>query len=165
LIILSYRTLFSIAILAAMSTAAPAMAQAPAGILECNVSASTGAVVTSTKLLACVFHPANGGPEFYDGSINTLGLDLGSTGPGRLQWAVAVAEAAPQQYPLAGTYTGATAGVTVGTGGDAHTLIGGNGNAVSLQPLSVSSQTGLDVTAGISSLTLTPANPPPPLHH
>ncbi len=165
MLILSHRTLFSMAIFASMSTTLPAIAQAPAGMLECNVSGGTGAVVTSTKLLACVFHPASGEPELYDGSIKTLGLDLGTTGPGRLQWAVAVAESAPQHFPLAGTYTGATAGVTIGAGADAHTLIGGNSNAVSLQPLSVSSQTGLDVTAGISSLTLTPANPPPPGHH
>jgi hypothetical protein len=34
-------------------------------------------------------------------------------------------------------------------------LLGGSGNTISLQPLSIQGQTGLNVAAGVASLTLT----------
>jgi len=140
----------------------PARAQTPAGVLECNVSGGTGAVVTSTKSLACTFKPVNGIPENYDGSLTTVGVDVGFTDAGRLTWAVAMADLSPRPFPLAGSYAGATAGLTVGGGVKANTLVGSNGIGISLQPLSVATQTGLDLSAGVGSLTLTPVLPPPP---
>jgi hypothetical protein len=131
-------------------------------MLECDVSGGVGAVVTSTKALYCTFHPVNGIPEDYQGSITTLGVDVGYTGAGHLQWAVAMADLSPRPFPLAGSYAGATAGVSVGSGAKANTLVGTNGIGISLQPLSVSTQTGLDLSAGVGSLTLTPVLPPPP---
>ena len=56
---------------------------------------------------------------------------------------------------LAGNYGGVTAGAAVGIGANAHALIGGANN-VTLQPLSVEGQTGLNVAAGVASLTLSP---------
>jgi hypothetical protein len=137
-------------------------AQTPAGMLECNVSGGVGAVVTSTKSLACTFTPVNGTPENYDGSLSTLGLDVGFTDSAHLSWAVAMADLSPRPFPLAGSYAGATAGVAVGPGAKANTLVGTNGIGISLQPLSVATQTGLDLSAGVGSLTLTPVLPPPP---
>ncbi len=163
---LTHRALFTAAILAGIAAALPAAAQAPvpapAGMLECNVSPSVGAVVTSGRALSCIYHPTNGGVEFYTGSITTVGVDLGVTGPGKLSWGVLIAAPTADPFPLAGTFTGATAGLTVVAGLDANSLVGGNGNTVSLQPLSVSTQTGVDITAGVSTLTLKAVVPPPP---
>ncbi len=164
--IFSQRPLFALAMFASAGFSAasghPALAQTPAGVLECNVSGGVGAVVTSTKSLACTFTPVNGIPENYDGSLSTLGVDIGFTDSGHLSWAVAMADLTPRPFPLAGSYAGATAGLTVGGGAKANTLVGSNGIGISLQPLSISTQTGLDVSAGIGSLTLTPVIPPPP---
>jgi hypothetical protein len=46
-----------------------------------------------------------------------------------------------------GTYLGATASATVGVGVGANVLIGGSGNTISLQPLSIEDNTGLNVAA------------------
>jgi hypothetical protein len=163
---LSHRTVFAAAILAStgaiLGSTQLASAQAPAGMLDCNVSPSVGAVVTSGRALSCVFNPVSGAPEFYTGTITTVGVDLGFTGPGKLSWGVAMAAPVTDPFPLAGTFTGATAGLTLFAGASANSLIGGNGNTVSLQPLSVSTQTGIDITAGIGTLTLTPVIPPAP---
>ena len=55
---------------------------------------------------------------------------------------------------LAGDYAGATASATVGVGVGANVLIGGSGRTISLQPLSVEGNTGLNVAAGIGAITL-----------
>jgi hypothetical protein len=56
---------------------------------------------------------------------------------------------------LAGTYAGATASATVGVGVGANVLVGGSGNSISLQPLSIEGNTGLNVAGGIAQMTLT----------
>ncbi len=159
---LTHRSLFAAAILAGIGASLPAMAQGPAGMLECNVSPSVGAIVTSGRALSCIFQPVSGPPQFYTGAITTLGVDIGFTNAGKLSWGVAIAAPSNDPFPLAGTFTGATAGVTLLAGADANSLVGGNGNTVSLQPISVSTQTGVDITAGIGTLTLSPVVPPPP---
>jgi hypothetical protein len=59
---------------------------------------------------------------------------------------------------LAGTYTGATGEATVGAGVGANVLVGGSNRTVSLQPLSVQGQAGLNVAAGVAELRLRPAH-------
>ena len=58
---------------------------------------------------------------------------------------------------LSGDYVGATAEATVGAGLGANALIGGSNRTVTLQPLSVQGQAGLNVAAGVAGLTLRPA--------
>jgi hypothetical protein len=58
---------------------------------------------------------------------------------------------------LAGTYAGGTASVTVGFGLGANGLVGGSFNSIVLQPLSIETNQGLNVAAGVASLTLEPA--------
>ncbi len=130
---------------------------AQVGLLQCNVSPSIGFIVTSSKTLACRFSRHHFPPEFYVGNISNFGLALGATGPGHLVWAVFAATPALNPYALAGSYGGATANVSLGLGAGANALIGGGGNSIALQPLSINAQTGIAVTAGISSLILDPA--------
>ena len=52
-------------------------------------------------------------------------------------------------------YTGATASATVGVGLGANVLVGGSGNSIALQPVSIEGTTGLNVAAGIAEMTLT----------
>ena len=44
---------------------------------------------------------------------------------------------------------------TAGAGLGANALVGGTGRAFSLQPLSVSGQTGLNIAGGVTTVTLT----------
>jgi hypothetical protein len=46
--------------------------------------------------------------------------------------------------------------MTLGSGFDASILIGGSRRSISLQPLSFSSQTGLNLAAGVGALNLQP---------
>ena len=57
---------------------------------------------------------------------------------------------------LTGTYTGASAEVSVAAGLGANVLVGGSNRTVALQPLSVQGQVGLDIAAGIGQLELHP---------
>lgn len=128
------------------------------GLLQCNVSPSVGFLVTSTKTIACRFSRHHHiPPEFYVGRISNFGLAIGATGPGHLVWAVFAATSALNSYALAGSYGGGTANVSFGPGLGANALIGGSGDSIALQPLSINAQTGINVTAGISSLVLEPA--------
>jgi hypothetical protein len=51
---------------------------------------------------------------------------------------------------LAGNFAGATASAAAG----ANVLVGGSNNTISLQPLSIEGNTGLNVAAGIGAVTL-----------
>ena len=55
---------------------------------------------------------------------------------------------------LAGDYAGVSAEATVVVGGGANLLVGGSSKTITLQPLSVQAQTGLNVAAGVTSFQL-----------
>ncbi len=104
-----------------------------------------------------MFNSADGGPrELYTGSITKFGLDIGATSGGVMVWAV-FAPSTRQFGALAGHYAGATAEATVGAGIGANALIGGSDRTVTLQPLSIQGQTGLNLAAGVASIDLRPA--------
>ena len=58
---------------------------------------------------------------------------------------------------LAGTYTGASAEMSIAAGLGANVLVGGSNRTLALQPLSLQGQVGLDIAAGIGSLDLHPS--------
>jgi len=127
-----------------------------AGVLSCNVSSGWGFVFGSSKDMNCTFSSADGAAEHYVGTINKYGVDIGFQKGGILVWGVfAPGKLAPGA--LAGNYGGATASAAVGVGVGAHALVGGSNNSVALQPLSIEGQTGLNVAAGVASVTLTSA--------
>lgn len=139
------------------ATMAQGVARTQVGTLSCDISGGIGMIIASRKDVTCMFTPANPGPrEVYVGDIKKFGLDLGATSGGQMVWAVF----APTTLPfgaLAGDYVGATAEATVGAGLGANALIGGSNRTVTLQPLSVQGQAGLNVAAGVAGLTLRPA--------
>lgn len=133
---------------------------AQVGLLECNVAPGVGLVITSSKALACRFTRSYAPTDYYVGTITNFGLSLGTTGPGRIVWGVFAATHELGHMALAGHYGGASANVSLGLGLGANALVGGNANSIGLQPLSINAQTGIDVTAGITGLTLEPAAGP-----
>jgi hypothetical protein len=150
-----------IGLAAAASFALASAAQADtsgvkAGVLSCKVSSGFGFVFGSSKDMNCTFSPPDGPAEHYSGRINKYGVDVGFTTGGVMVWAVfAPGKLAPGA--LAGNYGGVTAGAAVGIGASAHALVGGSNNTVSLQPLSIEGQTGLNIAAGVAGVTLTAA--------
>jgi hypothetical protein len=150
----------TIAVAAALMLAAPANAQphrTKVGTLTCDISAGIGLIVTAKKLLACMFTPSQPGPrEVYSGSITKYGLDLGATTGGEMIWGV-LAPSNKQFGALAGHYGGASAAATAGAGVGANVLIGGSNRTVTLQPVSVQGEAGLNLAVGVAELDLRPA--------
>lgn len=151
----------ALAIVAAVASPVPTMAQAPnrtkVGTLTCDISGGIGLIITSHKDVACMFTPSQPGPrEVYTGSINKFGLDIGATTGGEMIWAV-YAPSTRKFGALAGHYAGASGEATVGAGVGANVLIGGSSRTVSLQPVSVQGQAGLNLAVGVAELNLRPA--------
>jgi hypothetical protein len=125
------------------------------GTLSCSVAAGWGFVFGSSKALHCTLTPGPGGhPEHYAGTIQKYGVDIGYTQGGVLVWAVFAPSTNIAPGALAGSFGGATASATVGVGAGANALIGGSNRTISLQPVSIEGNTGLNVAAGIGAITL-----------
>lgn len=148
--------LAAIASLAIATSASADPTGVNAGVLSCEVSGGWGFIFGSSKDMNCTFSPTSGETQRYTGTISKYGVDIGFTRGGVMVWAVfAPGTLAPGA--LAGNYGGVTAGAAVGVGASAHALVGGSNNSVSLQPLSIEGQTGLNVAAGVAGVTLTAA--------
>lgn len=151
----------ALAVVAAIAMPSSTMAQSPdrtrAGTLTCDISAGIGLIIASKKNVTCMFTPAQTGPrEVYTGSITKFGLDIGATTGGEMIWAV-LAPSNKRFGALAGNYGGASAQATVGAGIGANVLVGGSDRTITLQPLSVQGQTGLNLAVGVAGLELHPA--------
>ena len=134
----------------------PAQAQsAKAGMLTCNVASGFGFIFGSSKAVNCNFAPVSGPPQHYVGSIDKFGVDIGFTSGGVLIWTVLAPTTNPAPGSLAGSFGGVTASATAVVGVGANVLVGGSNNTISLQPLSIEGNTGLNVAAGVAALTLT----------
>jgi hypothetical protein len=142
-------------LLALAAIAAPASARdgVKAGVLDCDVSAGIGLILGSSKAVDCTFKGSGGRVEHYSGKIGKLGIDIGATGKASMAWVV-FAPGKINKGALEGTYTGASAQATVIAGLGANVLVGGFDKSINLQPLSVQGQTGLNVAAGLASLSL-----------
>jgi len=159
-----HRPVSAVAALALVATvAAPTSGMAQSadrtkvGTLTCDISAGIGVIIASKKYVTCMFTPSQPGPrEVYTGSITKFGLDIGATSGGEMIWAV-YAPSSAKFGALAGQYTGASAEATVGAGVGANVLVGGSNRTVSLQPVSVQGQTGLNLAVGVAGLELRPA--------
>jgi hypothetical protein len=135
---------------------APAYAQGGVriGTLTCSVAGGWGFVFGSSKAIRCTLAPGGGRPEHYAGSINKFGVDIGYTQGGVLVWGVFAPTANLAPGALSGNYVGATGSATVGVGAGANVLVGGSNRTISLQPVSIEGNTGLNVAAGIGAMSL-----------
>ena len=127
------------------------------GDLTCNVASGWGFVFGSTKDLHCSYERTRAPAEHYAGTISKFGVDVGYTDRGVLVWGVFAPTSDVRPGALSGEYAGASAQATVGVGLGANVLIGGLDKSIALQPVSVEGQPGLNVAAGIGSISLTRA--------
>jgi Protein of unknown function (DUF992) len=140
----------------------PASGQTPpantVGTLTCKLAPSIGLILGSRQKMACRFVPSGPyPPEAYVGVMGTVGLDVGITAGGVMAWAVLAPTAGPMRGALAGTYVGASGAVGVGVGVGANLLFGGSNRSIALQPLSVEGSVGINLSLGVSGLTLASA--------
>ena len=151
---------FAAAAVLVAGLAGTAHAQGPVriGLLECRVAGGVGFILGSSKALDCTYRPANGRYiEHYVGRINKFGVDIGATGASVIAWGV-LAPSAVGPGALAGVYGGVSGEATLAVGVGANVLIGGFERSLSLQPVSIQGQTGINVAAGIAEMTLQLAN-------
>jgi uncharacterized protein DUF992 len=147
-------------ILAALAIAfsVPAFAQTRpirVGGLTCNASVRVGLVLGSRQDLSCVFRSSVTGAQYtYRGKIRRIGVDLGVTRGGTLIWAVLARNSQIGQGTLRGHYVGVSGNAALGVGLGANALIGGSRRTISLQPLSVEGQIGINLAMTVASLTL-----------
>lgn len=151
-----FRSLAFISVsLAALSTSAFAQSGIKAGVLQCGGGASVGYVIGSQAALDCVFRPSSGkGSEKYSATVSRVGLDVGWTNAQAVEWLVFAPSKSLAKGGLAGRYGGVSANAAVGVGGGANVLAGGSNNTITLQPVSVQGQTGLNLAAGVSGMEL-----------
>lgn len=127
------------------------------GLLVCDMSKGIGLVLIEKQKMACEFRPVSGPTEQYSGNITDFGIELGEIKEGHLIWGVfAAALLDMQPGALAGRYLGVDADVAAGLGVGANALMGGTGKGFVLQPVSVEGEIGVNIAAGIRTVSLHP---------
>jgi hypothetical protein len=155
-----HKTIIIAAVIAAAACAGPAHAQdqgVELGTLDCAIGGGTGFIFGSSKDLSCTFTPADKtfAPEAYFGAVNKYGLDIGTTKQSVMRWLVLTPlKNIYAPGALAGDYVGASAEVTAAVGAGANLLVGGSSQAFTLQPLSVQTQSGINIAIGVAQFQL-----------
>ncbi len=141
------------AIVLSLATAALANENTQQGVLKCDVEGGVGLLLGSKKDMTCVFTKNDGTVENYAGRVLTIGIDIGATKESHITWAVLAPSGDNDVGALAGNYHGVKAEATVAGGVGANILVSA-GNQFTLQPISVQSQEGMNVAAGLGSIKL-----------
>lgn len=136
---------------ATVAAAAPKIAL---GTLMCSSVSNSGFIIGSKERLNCTFSTILDGHFHYIAWITKVGIDVGFKGNSKLVWTVLGTSTDVPSTALEGTYGGLTAGLALGIGANANVLVGGLGQSIMLQPLSVEGQIGLNISAGVAGLTL-----------
>jgi len=138
--------------------AMPAMAQTRSvrvGGLTCDTGPRVGLLIGSRQRMNCVFRSNTTGQQYrYRGRITRLGVDVGISRGGRLFWGVFAPTAHIGPGALRGTYVGAGGNASLGLGLGANVLVGGSHRTISLQPLSIEGQVGVNLALGVAGLRL-----------
>jgi hypothetical protein len=127
------------------------------GELECFVDEGTGFIIGSQKDISCVFTSFASADivDNYFGVINKFGLDIGTTEESYIKWiVVAPTDSQFTKGFLQGDYIGAQASATFAVGLGANVLVGGSSKTFALQPVSLQTQTGLNIAAGVAEIEL-----------
>ncbi|MDI4665105.1 DUF992 domain-containing protein [Xanthobacter autotrophicus] len=146
----------------AVALAGASMPQVSAGLLECRGEFAAAYGFGSSRKVHCEFRPSMGVNHYYAGTLERVGLDFGISDQASMLWAVLATSQKVEPGALAGTYVGLTTGFSLGPGFSANMLASQDASRqVTLQPLSVSSDSGLSVSIAGATLTLSPSTPSP----
>jgi len=128
-----------------------------AGYLNCAYTGGSSVIVKSERKFECTYQPAEGNRpvEKYSATIASYGLDLMITDEKTMRWAVlAPATMTSSLGALEGTYGGASADAALGYGIGADILVGGLKKSVALQPVALSTGTGLGASIAYEDVRL-----------
>ena len=127
-----------------------------AGVLTCELSDTTNLVVVSEAKYNCLFENSVSGmpDEIYEAEIDKVGLDLSTTDTEILSWLVVSLNGEYGEGIITGNYIGASADAAIVAGGGVRGLVGGAGNKISLQPVSLSGSEGFGAAIGLERLKL-----------
>jgi len=151
--ILTFASIAATVGLAASVSAQAAPAGVKVGTLSCHEHPGWGYVVGSSHRVRCVY-TGFAGTMRYDGRISKVGVDIGYQHSTNILWTVVAPTPELRPGDLSGHYGGVTASAAVGLGVGANALVGGSARSIALQPVSVQGSTGLDVAAGVGTLSL-----------
>jgi len=125
------------------------------GVLSCELTDKSNAIVYTNEKFECIYNPNSGGNERYAGKITRIGIDLEFKPNQQLVWAVIAPTTDLKGGALAGEYAGVSASASLGAGAGAKVLVGGFEKSITLQPVSIAGSTGAGASAGIETFTLT----------
>jgi hypothetical protein len=137
---------YSLALLAAPAQSASGV---KISVLSCDID--KGFSCFGSSAVDCTINRPATEAENYQGS-GAFGVDVAYRGA-KLVWAV-FAPGKVNAGGLEGFYGGAGAEATAIIGPGANVLLGGFDHSISLQPISLQGQAGLNVAAGLASLKL-----------
>lgn len=129
------------------------------GTLTCSLAEVDNILIYSEESFACLF---DGGDRRsrYAGRLSKVGANLQVKGNQTLQWLVLAPARYDAEGSLQGNYVGASGEAAVGVGAGARLLVGGSDDAITLQPLSVSTTTdSVGVSLTLDALELTYQGP------
>ncbi len=137
---------------------AAANGRVESGLLECKGEMATAYGFGSTRGITCEFRPAAGVNQYYTGTLSRVGLDFGVSDQASMIWMVLATTRQLGPGALAGEYVGFSSGAALGPGFSANVLMAKDATTgIALQPLSVSSDSGLSISFAAAGLTLTPS--------
>ncbi len=130
-----------------------------AGLLECRGAAAVAYGFGSSRAVTCEYRPAAEMGQFaYVGTLERAGLDFGVSDQGSMLWMVLSTSDRIGPEALAGQYVGVSTGVALGPGFSANMLVAKDASrGISLQPMSVSADSGLSISLAGVTLTLVPS--------
>ncbi|MGI9350368.1 MAG: DUF992 domain-containing protein [Rhizobiaceae bacterium] len=147
--------LLSACAMAASTVPASAIeARIEVGTLTCNVEGGSGLIFGSSKDMACNFVGIDDFRENYYGNVKKFGIDIGETEATTIVWIVFAPTTELEAGALEGNYAGLSAEASIGAGLGANAMIGGFDKSIALQPFSGQVQQGLNIAAGIGTMTL-----------
>ncbi len=126
--------------------------------LRCRVAGGFGFFVAGRRAITCTYYRPDDRVEFYTGSSDKIGVDLGPSNAQKLNFIVKGATV-EQPGELDGKFVGAQAGIDVGFGASSEALLGGATGHVALIPFTPSSfyapdSTGLNAAVGLGLFEL-----------
>ena len=144
----------AVAAMALTTSGAMAASHVQVGVLSCDVEPGVGLVFGSSKAVSCEFTRKGAKTEYYEGSIDKLGIDLGVTAGGKIAWLVFAATKDVPKQALAGNYVGASAEASLGLGIGGNWLVGGSKKSIALQPWLITGTIGVNWSWTWTKLTL-----------
>lgn len=125
-----------------------------AGMLTCNMVEDHNVIVFTREIFDCTYRTARGETGHYQGTFSKIGADLEYKNAQVLKWLVFAPTSRLGPDAIAGGYFGASAEATAYAGVGARVLLGGSDEQITLQPVSVSGQTGLGAAATLDAFRL-----------